>query len=82
MHVAPGHRLTTLNTVRVPEGVDDARIRQRLLDEFGIDIARGIGALLGKTFRIGVMGPLATEANLDVFFDAFAMCLTGAPILA
>jgi alanine-glyoxylate transaminase/serine-glyoxylate transaminase/serine-pyruvate transaminase len=75
MHVAPGRRLTTVNTVRVPEGADDAKIRQRMLDEFSIDIARGMGPLAGKIFRIGVMGPLATEENLDLFFDAFAACM-------
>jgi alanine-glyoxylate transaminase / serine-glyoxylate transaminase / serine-pyruvate transaminase len=80
MHVAPGHRLTTLNTVRVPEGVDDAKIRQRLFEDYGIDIARGMGPLAGKIFRIGVMGPLATEANLDLFFNAFATCLAEAPV--
>lgn len=79
MHVAPGQRLTTLNTVRVPEGADDAKIRQRLLDEYGIDIARGMGPLAGKIFRIGVMGPLATEDSLDLFFQAFAACLPAVP---
>jgi len=79
MHVAPGHRLTTLNTVRVPEGLDDAKTRQRLLDEYSIDIARGLGPLAGKVFRIGVMGPLATEDHLDRFFDAFAACLAAVP---
>jgi alanine-glyoxylate transaminase/serine-glyoxylate transaminase/serine-pyruvate transaminase len=79
MHVPAGHRLTTLNTVRVPEGVDDAKFRQRLVDEYSIDIARGMGPLAGKIFRIGVMGPLATEGNLDMFFDAFAACLAAVP---
>ena len=75
MHVAPGHRLTTLNTPRVPEGVDDARVRNQLLEEFGIEVAGGFGPLAAKVFRIGVMGPLATEPNLDLFFEAFAKCL-------
>ena len=75
MHVAAGERLTTLNTPRVPEGVDDAKVRARLLDEFGIEVAGGFGPLAGKIFRIGVMGPLATEASLDLFFEAFGQCL-------
>jgi len=75
MHVAEGHRLTTLNTPRVPEGADDAQVRKQLLDEFGIEVAAGFGPLAGKIFRIGVMGPLATEPNLDLFFEAFAKCL-------
>jgi alanine-glyoxylate transaminase/serine-glyoxylate transaminase/serine-pyruvate transaminase len=75
MHVAPGKRLPTLNTVRVPDGADDAAIRKRLLEEYGIEIAAGFGPLAGKIFRIGVMGPLANEPSLDLFFEAFAACL-------
>ena len=75
MHVAAGERLTTLNTPRVPEGVDDAKVRKQLLDEYGIEVAGGLGPLTGKIFRIGVMGPLATESNLDLLFEAFGQCL-------
>jgi alanine-glyoxylate transaminase/serine-glyoxylate transaminase/serine-pyruvate transaminase len=75
MLVAPGHRIPNLNTVRVPEGVDDAAVRKLLLDEHGIEIVGGLGVLAGKIFRIGVMGPLATEASLDLFFDAFSRCM-------
>ncbi len=75
MLVAPGARLPNLNTVRVPEGVNDAAVRTKLLQEHGIEIAGGLGALAGKIFRVGVMGPLADEKQLDVFFDAFGKCL-------
>lgn len=77
MHVPAGQRLTTLNTPRVPDGVNEANVRAQMLDEFGIEIAGGFGPLAGKIFRIGVMGPLANEASLDLFFDAFQKCLTG-----
>jgi len=80
MHVAPGKRLHTLNTVCVPEGSDDQAIRKRLLEEFGIEIAAGFGPLAGKIFRIGVMGPLANDAGLNLFFDAFAACLAVATL--
>jgi len=69
MHVAEGHRIATLNTVSVPEGVDEARVRQRLLQECGIEIAGGFGPLAGKVFRIGVMGPLATEDNVQFLLN-------------
>jgi alanine-glyoxylate transaminase/serine-glyoxylate transaminase/serine-pyruvate transaminase len=75
MHVAAGQRLTTLNTPRIPEGVDDAEVRRQLLDEYGIEVAGGFGPLAGKILRIGVMGPLATESSLDRFFEAFGKCL-------
>lgn len=64
MHVAQGQRIWTLNTVCVPQGLDDAKVRQRLLDEQGIEILGGFGPLAGKVFRIGVMGPLATDDHV------------------
>jgi alanine-glyoxylate transaminase/serine-glyoxylate transaminase/serine-pyruvate transaminase len=75
MHVAPGHRIATLNTVRVPSGADDAGIRRRLLSEHFIEIAGGFGPLAGKIFRIGLMGPLATSEKVELFCSAFSACL-------
>ena len=71
MHVPAEHQIATLNTVRVPTGVDEAKVRKRLLDEPGIEIAGGFGPLAGKVFRIGVMGPLATEENVQFFLKEF-----------
>jgi alanine-glyoxylate transaminase / serine-glyoxylate transaminase / serine-pyruvate transaminase len=75
MHVAEGRRIPNLNTVRVPAGVDDAKTRGRLLNEFGIEIAGGFGPLAGKIFRIGLMGPLATRDGVDFFLDAFSKAM-------
>jgi len=75
MHVPEEHRIPTLNTVRVPGGVDEAKIRKRLLDDAGIEIAGGFGPLAGKVFRIGVMGPLATEENVQFFLKEFGKAL-------
>lgn len=77
MHVREGQRLTTLNTPRVPDGVDETQVRKQLLDDYGIEIAGGFGPLAGKIFRIGVMGPLANESSLDRFFEALKECLAG-----
>jgi alanine-glyoxylate transaminase / serine-glyoxylate transaminase / serine-pyruvate transaminase len=76
MHVPQEHRIATLNTVRVPEGVDEAKVRRRLLDGPGIEIAGGFGPLAGKIFRIGVMGPLATEENIEFFLKEFKKALS------
>jgi alanine-glyoxylate transaminase / serine-glyoxylate transaminase / serine-pyruvate transaminase len=75
LHVNVGHRIATLNTVCVPKGVDEAKVRKRLLDEAGIEIAGGFGPLAGKVFRIGVMGPLATEENVQFFLKEFGKAL-------
>jgi alanine-glyoxylate transaminase / serine-glyoxylate transaminase / serine-pyruvate transaminase len=75
MHVPEPHRIPTLNTVLVPAGVDEGKVRKRLLDGPGIEIAGGFGPLAGKVFRIGVMGPLATEENLQFFLGEFKKAL-------
>jgi alanine-glyoxylate transaminase / serine-glyoxylate transaminase / serine-pyruvate transaminase len=76
MHVPEKHRVATLNTVCVPSGIDEAKVRKRLLDGPGIEIAAGFGPLAGKVFRIGVMGPLATEDNVHFFLKEFSRALS------
>jgi alanine-glyoxylate transaminase/serine-glyoxylate transaminase/serine-pyruvate transaminase len=76
MHVPEQHRIATLNTVCVPAGVDEANVRKQLLDGPGIEIAGGFGPLAGKIFRIGVMGPLATEDNVQFFLKEFERALS------
>jgi alanine-glyoxylate transaminase / serine-glyoxylate transaminase / serine-pyruvate transaminase len=76
MHVPAEHRIPTLNTVLVPSGVDDGKVRKRLLDGPGIEIAGGFGPLAGKIFRIGLMGPLATEDNIQFFLREFGGALS------
>jgi alanine-glyoxylate transaminase / serine-glyoxylate transaminase / serine-pyruvate transaminase len=76
MHVPQEHRIPTLNTVCVPSGVDEGKVRKRLLDGPGIEIAGGFGPLAGKVFRIGVMGPLATEDNVQFFLSEFKKALS------
>src|SRR5438046_9611149 len=61
---APEHRLWTMNEVRIPEGVDDARVRSRLLTEHNIEIGGGFGSLKGKIWRVGLMGAGSTQNNV------------------
>ncbi|MFQ5740995.1 MAG: hypothetical protein ACE5JX_18490 [Acidobacteriota bacterium] len=67
MHVAPEFRLWPLNTVRIPEGVDDAALRRQLLTEFGIEIGSGLGELKGRVWRVGLMGE-SRQAQFVLFF--------------
>jgi alanine-glyoxylate transaminase/serine-glyoxylate transaminase/serine-pyruvate transaminase len=76
MHVPAAHRIPTLNTVLVPKGVDEAKVRKRLLDGPGIEISGGFGPLAGKIFRVGLMGPLATEENVQFFLKEFKKALS------
>lgn len=62
--VKPEHRLPQLTTVRVPEGVDDADCRRRLLQDYEIEIGAGAGKLAGQIWRIGCMGHTARRRNV------------------
>lgn len=75
MLVPEGHRLWTLNTPRVPEGVDDLKVRQRLISEHGIDIQGGFGPLAGQVFRIGTMGAGSTKENILLLLEALQAAL-------
>ncbi|HXK58486.1 MAG TPA: alanine--glyoxylate aminotransferase family protein [Acidobacteriota bacterium] len=71
----PGYELPMLNAVAVPGGVDDARVRQQLLNEFGIEIGAGLGPFKGKVWRIGLMGAASTRSNVLLFLAALEKCL-------
>jgi len=74
----PGpERLWTLNAVRVPAGVDEAAVRQRLLREFNIEIGAGLGPLAGKIWRVGLMGASSTRPLLLLFLGALEHILHG-----
>ncbi|MEP5566977.1 MAG: alanine--glyoxylate aminotransferase family protein [Halioglobus sp.] len=64
MAVAAADRLPQLNAVNIPEGVDDAAVRSALLNDFNLEIGAGLGALAGKTWRIGLMGFASSEHNV------------------
>jgi alanine-glyoxylate transaminase/serine-glyoxylate transaminase/serine-pyruvate transaminase len=70
-----GHQLPMLNAVTIPEGVDDARVRNGLLNRFGIEIGAGLGAFKGKIWRIGLMGYGSRPANVLLFLAALEQLL-------
>jgi alanine-glyoxylate transaminase/serine-glyoxylate transaminase/serine-pyruvate transaminase len=61
--------------VVVPEGVDEARVRGRLLERFGVEVGAGLGPLRGKVWRIGLMGHSATEENVRICIAALGEAL-------
>jgi alanine-glyoxylate transaminase/serine-glyoxylate transaminase/serine-pyruvate transaminase len=75
MLVEPAHRLWTLNTVRIPAGVEDAKVRGRLLQEFGIEIGGGLGSLKGQVWRIGLMGLNANPQSVLLLLAALERIL-------
>ncbi|MFQ6135450.1 MAG: alanine--glyoxylate aminotransferase family protein, partial [Nitrososphaerales archaeon] len=62
--------LPSLNAVRVPEGVDDAKVRQTLLDLFNMEVGAGLGELKGQVWRVGLMGMNSSERNVIFFLEA------------
>jgi len=71
----PDERMWNLTTVIPPAGVDEAQLRRRLLEKHGIEVAGGIGQLTGKILRIGTMGPLATDENIDFLLEALTVSM-------
>lgn len=75
LHAPAAHRLPTLTTVRIPDGVDDARTRRHLLLEHAIEIGGGLGPLKGRVWRIGLMGHGASPDNVLRLLDALEASL-------
>jgi alanine-glyoxylate transaminase/serine-glyoxylate transaminase/serine-pyruvate transaminase len=74
-HVPLDHRLPTLTTVLVPEGIDEGAIRRRLLDEYNIEIAGGLGIFKGRAWRIGLMGYSSRRENVLLLLSALESLL-------
>jgi alanine-glyoxylate transaminase/serine-glyoxylate transaminase/serine-pyruvate transaminase len=73
-----GHQLWQLNAIRVPEGVDEAAVRKRLLTDFNLEVGAGLGPLKGKVWRVGLMGETSSSANVVLFLDALGRILSEA----
>lgn len=75
MAVAAPWRLPQLNAVRIPDGVDDGAVRSRLLRDFDLEIGAGLGALAGRTWRIGLMGYASRQRNVVFCLNALEAAL-------
>lgn len=73
--VDASYRLPQLNLVKIPEGVDEAAVRKRLLSEFNLEIGAGLGAFAGKVWRIGLMGYSARHENIQLCTSALKHCM-------
>lgn len=70
------YRLPQLNSVTIPEGVNEAAVRTRLLKEYNLEIGAGLGALAGKVWRIGLMGESCCKTNVLLCLGALDAILT------
>ncbi|GAA1077106.1 pyridoxal-phosphate-dependent aminotransferase family protein [Nocardiopsis composta] len=70
LFAAKGHRLPQLTSVKVPDGVDSAKVRGRLLDEYGIEIGAGVAEYASTVWRIGLMGHNARPDRAELVLAA------------
>ncbi len=75
MQYIPEHSLPNLNCIRIPEGVDDAIVRKRLLEQYDIEIGAGLGVFKGKAWRIGLMGASCTRRHVTQVLAALETIL-------
>jgi alanine-glyoxylate transaminase/serine-glyoxylate transaminase/serine-pyruvate transaminase len=75
MHVPLEHRLPSLTTVKIPQGIDEAAVRSTLLNRYNIEIAGGLGELKGKVWRIGLMGYSSRQENVLALLAALEKVL-------
>jgi len=71
----PADRLITVTGVRVPDGIEDVKVRRQLLGEFNIEIAGGFGPLKGKLWRVGLMGYSSQRTNVLLLLAALEKVL-------
>ncbi|MGI8602810.1 MAG: pyridoxal-phosphate-dependent aminotransferase family protein [Verrucomicrobiales bacterium] len=71
----PKQSLTTLNAIHAPQGHDEAVVRRRLLNEFGIEIGAGLGPFKGKAWRIGLMGHSSSQRHVVLVLAALESIL-------
>ena len=69
-------RLPQISTIMVPEGIDEAEVRSKLLSEFNVEIGAGLGPLAGKVWRFGLMGYTANSANVMLCLSALGSILS------
>ena len=74
--VDEANRLPQLNSVTIPDGVDEATVRGRLLNEYDLEIGAGLGALAGKVWRVGLMGYAANQRNVLFCLQSLDAVLT------
>ncbi len=68
-------RLPQLNSVIIPDGVDDAAVRSTLLNDYNLEIGAGLGAYAGKVWRIGLMGYASRKENITLCLSALKQTL-------
>ena len=61
-----------LNAIFIPDGVDDLKTRQKLLNDYKLEIGAGLGVLAGKVWRIGLMGQSSNKNNIEHWLNSLS----------
>jgi len=75
MPISKEERLDQLTVIKLPKGVDDVKLRTQLLDEYSIEVGRGLGKFAGEVIRIGLMGESCVPANVFALLNALEKVL-------
>jgi alanine-glyoxylate transaminase/serine-glyoxylate transaminase/serine-pyruvate transaminase len=75
MLVKEPYRLWSLNTIRIPDGIDDLKVRKALLEENNLEIGGGLGKLKGKIWRVGLMGYGSNQTHVLYFLTGLEQAL-------
>lgn len=78
LFAAEGYRLPELTTVKVPDGVDSARVRRFLLERYDVEIGAGVKQFASSVWRIGLMGPNARPDSVALILAGLADALKNA----
>lgn len=73
--VPTNERIPHLLAIKVPDEIDEAKVRKDLLDKFNLEIGAGLGDLAGKVWRIGLMGYNSNEKMVDYCVDSLKKAL-------
>ena len=73
--ISESDRLDQLTIVKLPKGIDDMKLRTQLLDEYSIEVGRGLGKFAGEVIRIGLMGESCVPANVFALLNALEKIL-------
>lgn len=60
------HRCPSVTSVKVPPGVDAAKVAAHVMKKYRIEVAGGLGPTAGQIFRLGLMGQNATQELADM----------------
>ena len=73
--VKPRHRLVTVTSVKVPPSASHDRVKNLLLEDYGIEVGAGLGQLKGQIWRIGLMGHSSQRKYVSLVLAALRQIL-------